>query len=1018
MNRRNLIVTLSLAASCISPLCGLAAGGAPSGVTPAIVSPLVAGDLERARSMIREHNYSGALDQLRNIELRNLSDTQREEISFLIAHTAYMQGDESCVGMLEAFAADYPASNNTLTARLLAADYYFFNHDFNEALTRYNDINLSAIDKGQRKEYLFRKALSMIKCGYADEAVPLLKSLKDSRKFGLAADYYLAYIDYLHKDYDKAYKAFSALPAISSSNRSSRGAGRDYISDGIEPGYYMAQIEFFKEDYGKAISHARSLLEKRPVNELLPETLRILGESYFRTGDQYNAEHYLQRYLESTDSPSASAQYTLGTILYDKDDYPAAAELFSLVTSDDSDLAQSAWLYLGQCAVSENDNSGAAMAFERAYRTGYDNKISETGLYNYATALLRGGSVPFSSSAPLLEEFLRKFPSSEHSADVSATLAEAYCRQGDYAKALDYLDNIKNPSPKIRSLLQQVLFQLGVEEQSNNESAAAIGNLRRAATMTDDRNLAVQARLWLADALYSQKDFSDASKEYLEFIKAGKTTPNYSLGVYNLAYSLYQQNEFSKAIPYFTQAAEDSGLSANQRANARLRKADCLFYSRKFKEALDAYSRVISSGDPGADYASLRHATLLGLLGDVPGKLKELGELEKRYPASDWSASALLEQASTLYEQGNIDEAQRTYRKLSEQHPERPETRRGIISLANSLRAQNKTDEAIDYLQSVISQWPSSEEALLAHEDLSNLHASRGTLEQYAKWLGGIKGAPRMTVDEMEELEYRAAADAFSADINNLGLLREYAEKFPEGAHIAAVLYDLADGLNEAGEYNEALKYLDTLILRRPDATQADAALLMKADILEYHSGTSMAQQAYNTYKKLESRGNKNYALQALAGMMRTTRDASEQVALAKKILLSGGDTEMMEQATYYEADALIRSNKGSEAIPLLNTLAEQPLSTYGARGAILLAQYYYDRKEYPQAESVLNKFTDSGTPHEYWLARGFILLADVYAARGKKQLAREYLLSLRENYPGDEKDIREMIDNRISKLK
>ena len=51
-------------------------------------------------------------------------------------------------------------------------------------------------------------------------------------------------------------------------------------------------------------------------------------------------------------------------------------------------------------------------------------------------------------------------------------------------------------------------------------------------------------------------------------------------------------------------------------------------------------------------------------------------------------------------------------------------------------------------------------------------------------------------------------------------------------------------------------------------------------------------------------------------------------------------------------------------------------------------------------AEKVLSAFTDEGSPHQYWLARGFIALADVYHAQGKTYLGREYLESLRGTIP------------------
>ena len=65
-----------------------------------------------------------------------------------------------------------------------------------------------------------------------------------------------------------------------------------------------------------------------------------------------------------------------------------------------------------------------------------------------------------------------------------------------------------------------------------------------------------------------------------------------------------------------------------------------------------------------------------------------------------------------------------------------------------------------------------------------------------------------------------------------------------------------------------------------------------------------------------------------------------------------------------------------------------------------------------------MEEFTDTGTPHQYWLARGFIALADAYRGLGQTSLAREFLSSLEENYPGDEADIKSMISSRLKKWK
>ena len=82
-----------------------------------------------------------------------------------------------------------------------------------------------------------------------------------------------------------------------------------------------------------------------------------------------------------------------------------------------------------------------------------------------------------------------------------------------------------------------------------------------------------------------------------------------------------------------------------------------------------------------------------------------------------------------------------------------------------------------------------------------------------------------------------------------------------------------------------------------------------------------------------------------------------------------------------------------------------------------MLAQLYYDMNDDKNAEAVLDDFAKNGTPHQYWLARGFILWADIYIRQGDKGQARVYLNSLQNNYEGDD-DIADMIEERLEQIK
>ena len=68
------------------------------------------------------------------------------------------------------------------------------------------------------------------------------------------------------------------------------------------------------------------------------------------------------------------------------------------------------------------------------------------------------------------------------------------------------------------------------------------------------------------------------------------------------------------------------------------------------------------------------------------------------------------------------------------------------------------------------------------------------------------------------------------------------------------------------------------------------------------------------------------------------------------------------------------------------------------------------------KAEKEVLAYIEVSTPHAYWLARSFVLLSDVYVKLDRKLDAKQYLLSLQQNYHADD-DIEQMIETRLAKL-
>ena len=78
-----------------------------------------------------------------------------------------------------------------------------------------------------------------------------------------------------------------------------------------------------------------------------------------------------------------------------------------------------------------------------------------------------------------------------------------------------------------------------------------------------------------------------------------------------------------------------------------------------------------------------------------------------------------------------------------------------------------------------------------------------------------------------------------------------------------------------------------------------------------------------------------------------------------------------------------------------------------------------YDKGEFETVETKVYAFADYGSPHNYWLAKSFIVLGDSFVERGELKQAKATFESVRDGYTpeGDQDDVLENIEFRLRKL-
>lgn len=591
---------------------------------------------------------------------------------------------EARILLERALAAD-PAAQERDGLILRLADWHFYNGQYPDALRLYNELRDDAFSGDVKEGMLYRKAYTLIKTGYYDEAAALLHRLAGSRTYGADAAFYLAYTDYVGGRYDAAYEQFGRL--------------KGSATKGHEADYYINQIDYLRGNYKKTAAGSERLLGGNVPAELRAETMRVGGLSHFKLGDKTKARKLLEPYVELTgDGAEIGTLYALATIYYDEGDYARALPLLTTVTEYPGDMAQSAWLYIGQINMQQGDPQAAALAFDKAAKESWNGDVAETAAYNLAVSSTAGGALPFADAAAAMESFVETYPDSPYAPSLSAYLANAYYGKRDYENALRQTDRIARPDAATKAMRQKILYQLGVTRLQQGRLADAIRYLGEAAG-GPDAEVGAQASLWLGDAYYARKDYRNAAKAYEAAIAGNRLGENSQLAQYNIGYAYMKLGDYRKAETAFRKATAVRGLDRSQTADARLRYADCLYYNGKYPEALAIFRDMkIEGGEDGA-FAIIREADILGRNGQVDDKIRLLEGVVDRADAGRWRQTAMERLADAYSEKGDDRKAAELYSRMldtPELHTDRMQMYYSLAANAEKLYESGDTDAAYE----------------------------------------------------------------------------------------------------------------------------------------------------------------------------------------------------------------------------------------------------------------------------------------------------------------------------------
>ena len=952
-------------------------------------------------------NYSGCIDKLEAYKQHSTDADLIQEADYMLVYSAYEQGRPNAVELLKDYLDVYPASRHADEVNFLIGSAHFGQGEYQKAIFWFNESNIDMLSPEQQEVYCFRLAYSLLQIGDMEKARGYFARIEQiGTKYREASTYYVAYIDYATGKYNNALVEFTRLKDLP-----------DYKERSL---YYITQIYFIQNKYEKVISEGKELLASYPDSENNSEVYRIMGNAYYHLGNEDQAINMLSKYVSSTDSPLRGDLYILGVCYYNKGNYSSAVNALGRTVRENDALSQNAYLYLGQSYLKLKDKNNARMAFEAAATSSFDKQVKEAAMYNYALLIHETAFTGFGESVTIFEDFLNDFPNSKYADKVNDYLVEVYLTTKNYQAALNSIDKIKHPSTKILEAKQDILFQLGTQAFTNMELDKAVDLFSRAISLgaynLESRN---DAYFWRGESYYRQGEYNKAISDYRTYLNntRQRNTDMYALAHYNLGYSYFKLKEYGEALNRFRQYVN---LESNQQtpayADAYNRIGDCLFHNRQFAMAEENYTRAAQLQPSAGDYSVYQKGFLLGLQKDYKGKISVMDRLIREFPESQYVDDALFEKGRSYVLLDNNQAAAASFEQLMRDFPQSSLARKAGVQLGLIYFNDNQPEKAADAYKSVISNYPGSEEAKVALQDLKSVYIELNDINSFAAYANSLGGNVRFEVSEQDSLTYLAAEKLFMRGDNEGARrsLTNYLQTFPQGAFSSNANFYLASIAFAKKDLEEA-KRLFSLVLESGDTKFREESWARKAEIEYLDKDYAAAMESFKHLQAVaENPENKEAAKLGLMRCAELTGQPQEALLAANDLLK---EPKIMSEARYVRAKAYISLKQENKALADLKEISKDTRTIHGAEAKYLLAQLYYDNKDDKNAETVLMNFIENGTPHQYWLARGFILLADIYIRQGDDFQARQYLTSLQNNYKGDD-EIAAMIEDRLGKLK
>jgi TolA-binding protein len=744
-----------------------------------------------------------------------------------------------------------------------------------------------------------------------------------------------------------------------------------------------------------------SVTEKRYA-----EMARIIGEAYFNKDVFEEAVYYLQQYHEQVNLTQPEDKYQMGYAYYMIGDYQHAMEIFKSIPVRNNELSQSAMYHLGDCYVKLGDKQQARLAFDAASRMEFNKDIQEDALFNYAVLTYELSMSPFNEAIRGLTRYISLYPASDRTDEAYNYLVLAFMSTKNYKAALAALEKVKRKTPEIERSYQRVAFFRGLELFKDLSFKDAINKFDASLAYGQyDPSLKALCYYWKGESYYRLQDYDEALDYYRNFLETdGAAALNeYAICHYNIGYAAFKKKNYSEALNWFKRFESlDHGQNRQILGDAYNRIGDMYFIDTRYEQAIENYDKSIGIGTTDVDYALYQKGLSAGVLNRHTEKIGILTKILEQYKGSNYTPDALYETGRSYFIMTQAENAIPYYTRIIQEHPNSSYVPKSLVQLGLIYYNKNNSSRSLEYYKRVVSDFPVTPEANNALMGIKNVYVENNQVNEYFAYVESLGRDIDISRNEQDSLSYMAAENIYmTGDCNGaISSFKNYINDFRSGAYLVNAHFYKAECQLKAGEHQDALNSLN-FIAGSPRNVFTEPALLTASRInFDYQNYPAALENFLMLEDIAEVSSN---ITEARIGKMRcyyllnefgNTIDAARVVLREEKL-----SDELAREAHFKIGKSFLEQDRFALAQDEFQIVASEVSSIEGAESKHRLAEILYIRKEYQQAEDEIFDFIDKNTPHQYWMAKSFILLSDIYLVKEDEFQAVQTLESIIDYY-------------------